>query len=226
MKRSIRRIHVPLLAPEAIKPHLVSPKQYAPGRSTALVTQSWFSANGLPPRLRAILEQAPEWSGVQMLDAWLERQVDLEDGMASPSRCDALAICSLREELGVLTVEAKLHESFDWTINARLARGLSVGETTRTRRLLERLRLPPEGSGHLRYQLLHRVLCAVLEAKRYRARHAAMLVQSFSAKASRFSEFHDLAVAMGYGTVNQDRISGPIVIEGVGLRIGWVSDPA
>jgi hypothetical protein len=49
----------------------------------------------------------------------------------------------------------------------------------------------------LRYQLLHRTASALLEAQRYNARHAMMLVHSFSRAKAGFDDYCAFARSLG-----------------------------
>jgi hypothetical protein len=92
------------------------------------------------------------------------------------------------DELAVLAIEAKVKESFGQYVKDWLTEG-GDNRAKRLRGLCDLLDLSTESASGLRYQLLHRTAAAVLEAKRYRARHAAMVVQSFcpDARACRIS---------------------------------------
>lgn len=74
---SLTRIAVPLLKPEDVIPHLGKPTHWKQGRSAKAVADSWFHANDLPPRVRAVLDQSPALRSAELVDAWLERCTDL-----------------------------------------------------------------------------------------------------------------------------------------------------
>ena len=86
------RIAVPLLKPEDVIPHLGKPTHWKQGRSAKAVADSWFGANGIPSRVQAVLDQAPDLRGAELVDAWLERCTDLGDMRGSASQTDLLAV--------------------------------------------------------------------------------------------------------------------------------------
>jgi hypothetical protein len=86
------------------------------------------------------------------------------------------------------------------------------------------LALDPARVGTLRYQLLHRAASAIYEAKRYRCRHALMLVHSFSLTQRWFEDFVAFSVAMEMPIEQPNRCSSAKLCEGVNLRLAWVSD--
>lgn len=223
---SLPRVHVPIKRPEDAIPHLGSPTHWQPGRSAKCVADSWFGANDIPQSVAVVLDGDPVFRSARLIDAFLERAVDLGDG-ATPSQTDLMAIVGLENGLGVLAVEAKVDETFGPTVDEWLAdtsRDTSQ-KLTRLKSLCAIVGLNEAASGTLRYQLLHRTASAVLEAKRYRARHAAMLVQSFCPKGSWHKDFTAFARAAGFGDVPVGSISSPKDCDGVSLQIGWVSDP-
>jgi len=63
------------------------------------------------------------------------------------------------------------------------------GQTIRLKFLLELLSLDCNAVGDIGYQLLHRTASAILEARRFGARHAVMLVHSFSQELKHFEDF-------------------------------------
>lgn len=217
------RIHVPLLKPEDVIPHLGKPTHWKQGRSAKAVADSWFRANDLPPRVRAVLEQAPELKGAELVDAWLERCTDLGDRRGSASQTDLLAVLGVGGELAVMGIEAKVTESFGPRVSEWIGNG-SEGKEDRLRRLCDLLGFDRDDVGDLRYQLFHRTAAAIIEARRYRAKMAVMLVHSFCEDATGLSDFVAFFERMGVGGVGKDRLSEPIMVSGIRLWIGWAGD--
>ena len=224
---SLPRVHVPIMRPEDVVAHLDSPTHWQPGRSAKCVADSWFTANEIPGSVAAVLNGDPLFRSARLIDAFLERGVDLGDG-ARPSQTDLMAIVSLGDKLGILAVEAKVDEPFGPTVSEWLADNDrdDSQKLARLRSLCAILGLDSATVGPLRYQLIHRTASAVLEARRYRAGDAAMLVQSFCPKGSWHKDFAAFASAAGFGNVPIGSISMAKECGSVSLRIGWVSDPA
>ena len=74
----------------------------------------------------------------------------------------------------------------------------------------------------LRYQLLHRTAAAILEAQRFAACHALMLVHSFSAKDAWLNDYHAFAERMGARDAEADVIVVVGERGGVPLYLSWV----
>jgi hypothetical protein len=219
----IPRIAVPLLRPEDVIPHLGKPTHWKQGRSAKALADSWFAANDLPPRVRAVVEQAPELRGAELIDAWLERCTDLGDRRGTASQTDLLAVLGVGDELAVMAVEAKVRESFGPRVSEWLGDG-GEGKEDRLRRLCDLLGFDGETVGDLRYQLFHRTAAAILEARRYRANKAALLVHSFCGQATGLADFLAFFERMGVEGAGQNRLSAPASVGGVMLWIGWAGD--
>ena len=87
-----------------------------------------------------------------------------------------------------MTVEGKVGENFgkivkDWKKNA------SPGKKERLDCLAQCLGLDANSLDNIYYQLIHRTASAVIEAKRFNASDAVMLVHSFSDKDKGFSDY-------------------------------------
>jgi hypothetical protein len=218
------RIHVPLLRPEDVIPHLGKGElHWRDGYSAKAVCNSWFRANDIPRSVRHVLNRAAEYRDAEFVDGWLERSTHLPWGRGNPTQTDLLAVVAIGDELAVLGIEAKVRESFGPYVKDWLAEG-GHNRADRLNGLCELLGLQIEVASPLRYQLLHRTAAAALEAKRYRARHAAMIVQSFCPDCTGLSDFQSFAEAMGYGRVGANTISSPKALGSISLRIGWAAD--
>lgn len=223
--KDFSRIHVPLTRPEDVIPHLGSPSHWQPGRSAKLVADAWFSSNPMPPSVASVLSTDPIFSKATVLDAFLERCVDIGDG-GRPSQTDLMAIVRLENTIGVLAVEAKVDEPFGPTVDEWLAQS-TEGGSGRQRRLTllcALLGLNSDLVGKLRYQLIHRTASAVIEAGRYRAPQAAMVVQSFCPRRSWFEDYRAFAAALGLGDAVPGSMTSTKQCGEVVLRLGWVAD--
>lgn len=215
------RLNVAMRQPEDVIPHLGKAIHWKDGRSAKSLADSWFAANDLPQPVRAILNQAPEYQDARLVDAFLERCTSLEDGRATPSQTDLLAILSMREGLAVMGVEAKVTESFGPFVHEWLDD--RDGKDGRLTNLCELLGLDRLNVLDLRYQLLHRTAAALLEARRYRTPRAIMLVQSFCPEDTGFADFSAFAMAMGYPEPAIGRIGPSHEVSDFELRLGWVN---
>jgi hypothetical protein len=105
-----------------------------------------------------------------------------------------------------------------------------VGWNRRKKKRLEglckELGLSIDETKPLRYQLLHRTASAILEAKRYRASLAAVLVHSFSDDKIGFTDFSSFLQVLGITDPTPGSLVGPVTMDGVSLYAGWVQDKA
>jgi GTP pyrophosphokinase len=126
--------------------------------------------------------------------------------------------------LATIAIEGKAEEPFGEDTVAEWRRHDSSGRKKRLQFLLETLSLPDdEQVGSVRYQLLHRTAAAVIEARRFGALHALMLVHSFSPQATWFDDFKAFTALFG-ATVPKNSVRRVAAIGDVTLHLGWVSD--
>ena len=210
-------------APENVIPHLGAPHHWKEGRSAKSLVDQWWSANGLPPTISRILDQADDWRGAELVDAFVERCTNLDDGRPSHSQSDVLAVVGIGVRLGIVVIEAKVDEGFDKTVDEWRSGG-GAGKVARLAKLCTRLGLDPDAVGPLRYQLLHRTASAVIEAKRYRSAQAVMIVQSWSAQADGFDDYQRFFAALGVNVLHPGTLSAPIDVDGVALRTAWSAE--
>ena len=220
---AIRRLSLPMLRPEDVIPCLGAPTHWKQGCSAKSLADSWFHANDVPPRVRSVLNQSDDLLDCELVDAWLERETDLGDRQGRHSQTDLLAILGLRTGLAVLGIEAKVTESFGPLVSKWLAED-SLGKRRRLAKLSATLGMDHGSVLNQRYQLLHRTVAVVLEAKRYRTNRAIVLVQSFCPHKTGFDYFSAFVHAMGYQVPCSDRLTEARRVDGITLSFGWVSD--
>jgi hypothetical protein len=217
------RIAVPLLRATDVIAHLGKPSHWKQGRSAKALADSWFIADGIPKTIKMLLNSAPEFKRAELLDGWLERQTDLLDGCGAPSQTDLLALLDVGDRLAVLAIEAKVDESFGKRVNDWIADG-SAKKHKRLLGLCNRLEIDVGGIGHLRYQLLHRTVAALIEAKRFQVNWAVLAVQSFCPNATGFDDFSAFCEAIGLPLPERGVLVGPKRFGGIDLWVGWKSD--
>jgi hypothetical protein len=121
-----------------------------------------------------------------------------------------------------VAVEGKVSEPFGPTV-AEWQVDTSTGKLTRLASLLELLRLSAPVPTDIRYQLLHRTASAIILAQRFHARHAAMVVHSFSPAEEWIADFRSFARTLGA----TGSLEGVIDIPGHDqptLSLAWVRD--
>ena len=217
-----RRLHVPLLDPEDVIRHLGKQElHWKSGRSAHALATVWHESNVLPAKVEAVLTGHPDFQSAELVDAFLERKVDL-GSEGRPSQTDLLAIVGLDNRLAVVAVEGKAGESFGERVEQWLDN--SDGKQKRLDGLCGALALSPAQATSLRYQLLHRAVSALIEAKRYRTDVAVLLVHSFSDDPKGLADFSAFLRAIGFASPVAGALVGPVVLDGVSLYAGWIQD--
>jgi len=173
------RILVPATGPEDWKRFLAQPeKQWKSGYSARSLAYCWQEADGLPPDVVSVLEQVPSLKGLKTIFAIPEHKVPLP-GHGKPSQNDVWVLGESSSGLVSIAVEGKVSESFGPIVGAWL-KNRTTGKEKRLKYLCSELGLAYPPPSEVRYQLLHRTVSAIVEAKRFRAREAVMVVHTFS----------------------------------------------
>jgi hypothetical protein len=120
-----------------------------------------------------------------------------------------------------MAVEGKAGESFASTIGEWLQEA-SDAKKLRLEHLCQVLQIEHPPSPTLRYQLFHRTASALIEADRFGATHAVMVVQSFQPDERSWVDFGSFCQQLGSTSASGKlleirRTTGPK------LYVGWVS---
>jgi hypothetical protein len=215
----------PLSKPEDVIGSLAKQEPYWKEKYCVYETaHSWFQAQDLPKAIRATLETDPVYADAKLIRAFFEKQPALDGRGAAPSQTDVLAIVKIKSGLAVVGVEGKVSEPFgDYVFQWNDG---SSSKASRLAAMIKRLRIEPVLANNLRYQLLHRTMAALSEAEMIGAREVVMLIQSFSPDNVRagFSDFQVFGAALGMPIAQAGRLSQPLDLGDVRLRIGWTVD--
>ena len=169
----------PITRPEDIIPRLAKQERHwKKGYSAYELAHSWVGAKGIPDPVVAVLHQAEEFRGMELIEGFFEKETDLRS-RGRPSQTDLLALIGDGEGFAVLGVEGKVDEPFGPLVSEWLT-DASANKRARLSVLQETLGLADHNVSNLRYQLLHRTAAAIYEAQRYKVRRALMFVHSFS----------------------------------------------
>lgn len=199
-------------------------KHWRMGYSARTLAHSWQDAEDFPVEVRGALETYDEFSGIDLLLAIPEHQVPLPGG-SRPSQNDLWVLARASDNLVSIAVEGKVMEPFGPTVDEWI-KTASSGKELRLNCLINQLGLQHPVPRSIRYQLLHRTASAIIEAKRFRATHAVMLVHSFSHADQWFDEFGAFA-ALFDSTAKPNQITAIGDRDGVFLHLCWVrGDPA
>jgi hypothetical protein len=213
-------IYIPSNSAEQWAQFLAEPsKHWRRGFSARTLAYSWQEANGFPTEVRSILQSEDQFKELELLIAVPEHQVSLPGG-SRPSQNDIWCLAKTPANLVSIAVEGKVEEPFGPTLGEWLHEA-SVGKSSRLAYLKEQLSLSGEITNEIRYQLLHRTASAVVEAKRFLAPQAIMLVHSFSPSQQWFADYAAFASLLG-AKAEPNRLHSVGSRSGVNLHIGWV----
>jgi hypothetical protein len=187
------------------------------------IAESWEKSRGIPDEIKKIFTQSGvhRFSEFELLFATPEYKVMLEGGQR-PSQNDLFAVIKVEDGIMTMTVEWKAREDFGPTLGEWKQKTSVNGAKKRLEMLKKNLNLTEEPSGHIRYQLLHRTASAVIEAKKFHAVCAAMVVQSFakSTKENHYEDFQEFVKLF------QPEYNGGLVhltkVQDIDLYAGWV----
>jgi hypothetical protein len=225
----VNRIYVPACGVENWKALLADPeKQWRKGFSARALAHCWQKTDGFPSSVRAVFDASPFplFHGIEMLLGFPEHKVPLPGGHRA-SQTDLFVLARSRGESVSIAVEGKVDESFGLLVREWFVRP-SAGKRERLNYLCRLLGLSQQEAQDLRYQLLHRTASALIEAWRFNARHALMLVHSFSRAdpASGFDDYEKFGNHLGCVSASPDSLSFGGRRAGIDFYLGWVKGEA
>lgn len=183
--------------------------------------------DGLPIRIRDMLQAIPGCDEARMKLAVPELRTALPGGNTS-SQTDLWILLDTADGFVSLSIEGKAEESFADLTSTWLNKDRSDGKERRLEYLRRELGLNEADALKIRYQLLHRTVAALIEAREWKARAAVMLVQRFSRDPERpaktWDDFALLARHLGVtatpGVLAETGLCAPMP-----LWIGWLDCP-
>lgn len=216
------RILIPTKGPSCWKQFLADPKHWKAGYSAMSLAQCWEDARGFPPEIHSLFRAHTQFRDIEILLAIPEHKVNLPGG-SRPSQNDLFILAKAHGDLISITIEGKVNEPFDKTVAEWLAQD-SRGKQERLAALREELGLaviPPT----TRYQLLHRTASAIIEAKRFNAKSAVMIVHSFNQEHLWFEDYAAFVGLFG-ATAKRGELVSLKNTGGFAVYSGWVTgDP-
>ena len=158
---------------------------------------------------------------LELLLAIPEHKVGLPDGKR-PSQNDLFVLARAKDgHLASIMIEGKVAEPFSDTLEVWL-KDSSEGKKNRLKMLCEILGLQNQPPLNIRYQVFHRTASAILEARRFNARYALMIVHSFSPEHKWFSDYQDFLGLFGVVSKINDLVELPKLDE-LQVFTGWVA---
>lgn len=189
--------------------------QWAKGYSARTLAYSWEAGDLPPSEVLDLMEEA--FGPGEYLLGIPEYKTPLPGG-SRQSQSDVFVLMRHEAGLAAYTIEGKVDEPFGPTVG-EWSTNLTSGKRARLAFLCEILGIP-SCPPHIHYQLLHRTASALIEAERFDAGLAGMIVHSFSPNLSWFEEFRAFAELLGFsiGPGEARSIQTP---SGKRLMIGW-----
>lgn len=208
---------------ESWKEFLAEPdKQWKTGYSAKSLAYCWESENGFPNSIRNVLSKSK--LDLIMLLGIPEYKVFL-DTKKAPSQNDLFVLA--KDDFGLVTImiEGKVSESFD----KKVKDWFNDTESRRKRLefLLTKLELNKTINEieNFRYQLFHRTVSAILEAEKFTAKKAIMLIHSFSKTNEWFEDFSNFVTLLNPKAekpeINKIYNCGELS-SGIQIYIGWI----
>lgn len=221
----MKRIFLPTQGPADWQRHLAEPdKHWRTGFSAKTLAHGWESTPAaLPTEILSVLDACGDAAlkSLELLFAVPEYQVPL-DGGGRPSQSDLFALCRNHLGLVAMTVEGKVAEPFGPTLGEWLV-DASPLKRTRLDGLRRRLGLRDPVPEAIRYQLLHRAASAMIEAERFHARTALMVVHSYSPERQWYDDYAAFVRMFEprFGDVGFEPVSRLTSTDGITLFAAW-----
>ncbi len=213
------RIFMPTSGAEDWKQFLAEPeKHWKTGNSAKALAHCWEESGDIPADVRAVLAHAPELAGIEALICIPEHQVPLPGG-SRPSQNDVWVLGRTLRGLVSIAVEGKVSESFGPTV-AEWFKNPSAGKEQRLRFLCQELEMEFPPANALRYQLFHRTASAIIEARKFKAPDAVMVVHTFSQTDEWFDDYAAFLSALGL-RAEINGIASKQLASGMRLHLGW-----
>lgn len=219
-------IYIPADSADVWQSFLADPQlQWKTGYSARTLAHAWHAQAGFPEEVGHILNQS-DFAAFQQVTPLImlpEYKVSLK-GLGKDSQNDLFVLAKASDQqLISMTIEGKVEESFGSTVKKWKQSGAGYTENKQIRLgyLQETLGLDAIPDT-IYYQLLHRCASAVIEAKRFNARYAVILVHSFSPHGSWFNEYAQFIGLYGQQAI-KDKLFHLASLGDVKLYTGWVT---
>lgn len=193
------------------------------GNSAKTLANDWEENPNLPKEINDVLKN--NGLNLELLFAIPEFQVSMP-GIGECSHNDVFALLRDQESLSVMMVEGKVSESFDKTIQVWRKNEISENKDLRLKEICKSMELNVDikNLGEYYYQLFHRTASAIFTAKKYHAKNAIMLVQSYSKNNEKFEDYSNFVTLLN--SIIKPEINKIQQIKelknGIKLYIGWV----
>lgn len=216
------RIYIPTRGAEDWRRLLADPKKHWRRNCSAMeLAKNWEASDSFPPEIFLLFSNSEitSFKKVELLLAFPEYKVFLPGGNR-PSQNDLFILAKAQDgQLIAITIEGKVSEPFGPTLG-EWSLSMSKGKRRRLEFIKEQMALNEELPNDIRYQLLHRTASAVIEATRFNAPHAVMIVHSFSRDDLWFDDYQRFLALFGVDPV-KDKLVFLKQNKGINLYAGW-----
>lgn len=186
----------------------------------------WEESRGFPESVSRVFKASP-YPLFHTLEFTLGipgHKIELPPAGGPPPQNDLFVLGRSGDELISIAVAGRYSGPFgkrvsEWDTEP------SSGGLQRLEFLVDLLEINNKDISKIRYQLLHRTASALLEAQRFCAPHALLLVHSFSHGHQGFEDYAALAALYGQ-TAGPDAIVYTGDISGINLYLAWVTGEA
>ena len=214
---------VPSSGPDGWQGLLASPSSHwRTGYSAKALAHCWETASGFPESVTKIFSESefPVFRDMEFILGLPEHQTPLVGG-TRPSQSDIFVLPRSGRGLVSITVEGKVAEAFGSSLTGDWLKDGSPGKRVRLADLRKRLGLSRKRVDHIWYQLLHRTASALIEAERFCATTAVMLVHSFNQEHARFENYRNFVELFGKST-EPNSVTYIGRRNGIALYTAWV----
>lgn len=211
----------PINDPEEWRQLLAKPdRHWKTGYSAKALAYCWQEAEAFPFEVSQMFLSSgiDVFRDIEILLAFPEYKVPLPGGVRA-SQSDIFLLAKGNGQLISIVVEGKVSEPFGDTIAEWKAKP-SNSKKIRLNYLCHLLELNIERVDSTRYQLLHRTASVLIEAKRFNAPNALMLVHSFSRVNECFEDYQQFLALFG-ARGGIDSLVFAKNIDGINLYFGW-----
>lgn len=222
------RIYIQESRPEDWRRLLADPlKHWRTGYSAKALAYCWQEANGFPDSVKRAFKNStlPLFKEMEFLIAVPEYKVPLPGGLRA-SQNDIFVLAKANNGLFAIAVEGKVTEDFGSLVSDWLnTKDKKTNKPERIAFLVKKIGIEGKRIGDIRYQLIHRTASSIIEAEKFNANNALVLIHSFSQTYEHFDDYIKFISLYGL-KAEKDSISGPVAINEIRLYFGWVKGEA
>ncbi len=230
MKSDFYNCYQPLRSFEEWRKLLIDPElHWKDGKSAKELVKYWADRNSMPLEFTRLFGD----ERVEIVFMFPEYQVSMPASGRNSSN-DLYILAVTETGYSVIMIESKAGESFDelvsdWYKGKTKNTDHGKNASNRLNAILCELGLKKYANepyieiGRYRYQLFHRTLSAIKEAKRIKANNAVVIIQSFAKDPQSLDDFMGFVGLLIPNPSKQvNKLIGPVEIDGIKLSFAWL----